>query len=476
MMRAIDRRHFILTASSIAGAAYLNSRVDAWANEVAQSNGEAIKLVPSSNNLYRVRMEMTLEGNVNVPKNALVSKERAKQMPVRGTSTIDFEERITFNTNNRPAAAKRYYYEANSDTTISGNASLRQLRKTTTRTLAHLSNGPEIIVSHKEFLTHDEIELLHTPICSLAIDAILPTKPVSKGDSWSINDERLASLLNLDAVQQSTLVGEVAAIETDAVKLQLKGRVDGSIDGVPTSLDLAGKATFDRRSSSVTWLALAVREVREIGRAKPGFEIGATIKLVRQPLEKPNAILDEEPIDLAAGISPRQLLVQIESAAGKFTAFMDRDWRVISDKAGLTTLRMVTDDKAISQCEIRPLPNLKAGEQLTLEAYQAEIKKSLEQRFGEFIEAEEGLNGGNLRTMRVAVQGQVQDVPVQWVFLQFSDDNGRRLGATFTVESANVETFGGSDAQLANSLYFHSNSTSQPASNQAATPKKTVVK
>jgi hypothetical protein len=480
MIRATDRRHFILAATAIASATCY-PHLTSFADEANPGESTSVSLTPAVKDLYRVRMEIAIEGNVNVPKNSLISKERAKQLPVRGTSTIDYEERFTRNAATQPAAAKRYYYEAVSETTISGNTSLRQLRKASSRAVAHVSNGPEIIVGEKGYLTHDEIELLHTPICSLAIDSLLPNKPVSKGESWPINDERLATLLNLDAVQQSTLVGEVVAIEKDAVKLQLKGRVDGSIDGVPTSLDLAGKVTFDRPSQAVSWLALAVREVREIGKAKPGFEIAATIKLVRQSLDKPNAIVDETPLDLAAGISPRQMLVQIESAPGKFTAFMDRDWRVISDKAGLTTLRMVSDDKAISQCELRPLTNLKAGEQLTLEAYQAEIKKSLEQRFGEFIEAEEGLNGGGLRAMRVAVQGQVQDVPVQWVFLQFSDDNGRRLGATFTVESANVETFGGSDAQLANSLYFHNSSTTNqsPANqgaNQAAGPPKSVVK
>jgi hypothetical protein len=127
---------------------------------------------------------------------------------------------------------------------------------------------------------------------------------------------------------------------------------------------------------------------------------------------------------------------------------------VISDAPGQTTLRMVEADRAIAQCDVRPLPDMKPGQQLTLEAFQIEIRKTLGDQFGELLEAEEGLNGGGLRTLRVAVVGMVQQVPVQWVFLHFSDDSGRRLGATFSLESSQVDAFLGSDAQLANSLQF----------------------
>ena len=91
-------------------------------------------------------------------------------------------------------------------------------------------------------------------------------------------------------------------------------------------------------------------------------------------------------------------------------------------------------------------------------------------RFTEFFEAEEGLNGNTLRTMRVVATGLVQEVPVQWVFMHFSDDFGRQVSATFTLESSNVEIFAGSDAQLANSFQF----LKPEPPKQAAAPKSVL--
>ncbi len=482
MPRVFDRRQFLLTSSSI-GCAIVAVGLDRPADAADKpgskanaktnpGNDETILFQPAAHDLFRVRMEMSLEGNVNVPTNSLISKERAHQLPIRATSTIDYEELLARNDQQRPTAARRYYYEATSDSTVAERTQQSTLRKEARRTTAHLSNGPLVIVGDNEYLTRDEIELLNTPLCSLALDAVLPTKEMRSGEKWNIDNTFLPTFFNLDAIQRSSVVGEIVTIEPAAVKMQLKGRIDGSVEGVPTSMDVAGKVTYDRTTQSISWVAIAVRELRDIGKARPGFEVGATIKLIRQSIDKPNALVNVEPVDLSKGIPAKKMVVQLESSHGAFAAFMDRDWRIISDAAGLATLRMVVNDKAISQCEIRPLPSLKPGEQLTLEAFQVEVQKSLEKRFGEFLEAEEGLNGMGLRTIRVAVQGQVQDVPVQWVFLQFSDDQGRRLGATFTVESSQVETFSGSDAQLANSLSFREKSPSLQATAPLNSRKK----
>lgn len=457
-MTNFDRRRFIQFTSAVTAGTFALGE-SFGGNLLGPSTADAsdntsVRLQPAPSELYRVRLEISLEGNVDLPKDPLISKKRERRLPLKATSVIDFEERLTRDQQGLPMAARRYYYTATSDATVDNNSQTSELRKEAKRVIARLSEGPAVLYGEKEFLTHSELELLQEPICSLAIDGLLPTAAVKVGDKWEPKPETLARVLNLDGVQDSSVVGEITAIDATSVKMVLKGRADASVAGVATAIDLAGKLTFDRKSAAIVWFAVALREVREIGLAKPGFEVGATVKFIRQALDVPNAVRETAPIDTSTPIPPAKLLVSFNSEPGLFTTFMNRHWQTLNGSKGLTTLRMIINEKAIAQCDIRELTRMKPGEQLTLEAFQAEIKKSLGERFGEFFEAEEGLNNGGLRTLRAVAGGLVQDIPVQWVFLHFSDDSGRRVAATFTLESSNVEAFAGADAQLANSFEF----------------------
>lgn len=474
MTGRFDRRRFVQLASTVtAGALVLggNSRSGLSLFVSADAaDAKPVVIKPAVGGLYRVRMEISVDGNINIPKDPLLSKKLERSLPLTAKSVIDFEERLTRDSNEKPAAGRRYYYTAESDVKLGDASQSKELRKEAKRVIAHLGEGPAVLYGEKEFLTHDELELLQDPICSLGIDGLLPTSAVKPGDKWEPSSESLATVLNLDGVVKSTVEGQVLEIDAASVKMLLKGSVNAAIQGVPSVIDLAGKMTFDQKSKSVTWLAIAIREKREIGLAKPGFEVSATVKLIRQALDSPNAVRDTTPIDISKPVPPEKLLVQFKNDEGNFSMFLDRDWQTLNSTKGLSTLRMVVNDAAIAQCDVRELPKMKPGEQLTIEAFQAEIEKSLGDKFSEFLESEVGLNGTGLRTLRTVAAGVVQELPVQWVFLHFSDDYGRRVAATFTVEAKNVEAFGGADAQLANSFEF----TKPEPPKQAAAPKSVL--
>ena len=115
-------------------------------------------------------------------------------------------------------------------------------------------------------------------------------------------------------------------------------------------------------------------------------------------------------------------------------------------------LRMIENDRSIAQCDLRPLASLAPGRQLTLEAFQQDVKKSLGGQLSQLIEADQRLSESGLRVLRVVAQGAVQGVPIQWVSLHFSDDSGRRVLATFTMDGDSVDEFAGSDVQLASTI------------------------
>jgi hypothetical protein len=148
------------------------------------------------------------------------------------------------------------------------------------------------------------------------------------------------------------------------------------------------------------------------------------------------------------------LYVDLRSQQLGFSVLLDRDWRMMSDVAGAAMMRMIRNDRSIAQCDFRPLVTLEEGAQWTLEAFQDDVKKTLGEQLSELIEADQRVTSSGLRVLRVTASGAVEGVPIQWVLMHFSDDSGRRLLATFTMEGDNVEKFAGTDVQVGDSLSF----------------------
>jgi hypothetical protein len=407
--------------------------------------------------LFRVRMELETQGNVDVPDNPLVSRKSKKKLPIESEAVFDYEERYR-----RPddadassiiTAMERFFHEAKQTGTLNRNHHQAGLRESVRQTIVRRGSLPELIYGTEDYFRQDELDLLRLPVCSVAVDRMLPTKAVRPGDRYIPTRETITSLLNLTSVEVSDIEVEVISIDEVSAKLQFQGKVDGSVDGVPTRLHTIGKMKFDRGLGTCTWLTMAIHETREISKAEPGFDVAATIKMVRQPLDSPIA-LPAKPaaIDFRRPIPQDRLHVEQISREVGVGMLMNRSWRMMGDVPGSAMLRMIENDRSIAQCDLRPLATLEPGRQLTLEAFQQDVKRSLGAQLSELIEADQRLSESGLRVLRVVAQGAVQGIPIQWISLHFSDDSGRRVLATFTMDGDSIDAFAGSDIQLASTI------------------------
>lgn len=420
------------------------------------ANHEPVLLVADPlKTLFRVRVEMDVEGNVNVPRNALVSRETALQFPIRGKSVLDWEERILGLASDKTvSAAERFYHEASSDGTSGKLARKVELRKTSHYLSVRRDEAKWLLYSPDTYLSGDELELLELPANSLAVDGLLPGVPVRQGDTYKPAKAILEKLLALASVDESDVIGVINSLDASSAKIHFTGKVQGSVAGVPTVLDVVGKMVFDRHTMTSSWLALAVREQREIGKSEPGFDVAATIKMIRKPLEIPMRLSAIPPALPAGDVPTDRLYCELSSSAVGFAVLQDRRWKMMVDGAGACMMRMIENDRGVAQCDVRPAGAMAAGVQLTMPAFIADVKQSLGTRFGQLLESREELNESGLRTLRVTAQGLVEGVPVQWVFLHFSDDSGRRLLATMTVGGSEIDSFSGADVQFGASLRF----------------------
>lgn len=442
----------------------------------AEPSLDTVPLFPDdSHSLYRVRMMLDVEGNAEVPKNELVTEETRK-LALKSSSTIDYEEDLTRDDDSIPMAANRYYYEATTKGKVHANEKESGLRTEARRGVLRLDGTRAVLFGKNTQLTNDELELLRLPVNSLAIDRLLPYKSLKIGETWDIPNDVLATLFDMDAIQKSNVSGKLTFFDTAAAKMEITGNLEASIEGVPTSIRLRGKMTFDRKQRGVSWLAIALREDRDIGKAEPGFEVAAQIRIIRKAMGKPYALKNAKPIDLQSDPAGNDLLIDVHNQRGGFSVFCDRKWRVMSAGERFTMLRMIENDNVVAQCDVRAMPALEDGHQLTLEAFQQDIQRTIGERFTEFVEAEEKLTGNGVRLLRVVAQGTVQDIPVQWIYQHFSNDAGRRTAAIFTVADKQLETFGGSDVQFAEGFRFETLPDNQDTETQKPTDTQSLSK
>ncbi len=450
----LNRRHWLTRSLTAVGALALSPAQHAFSAE------KPVELKPNFNrSLFRVRMEMDLEGNVNLPTNPLISRKTETKLPVKSEAVFDYEERLLRPEGAKPTsdatASERYYHEAESTNAVDRNSQKESLRDSVRHTIVRRDVTPESIYAVNDYMTQQESELLRVPASSITLDRILPSTAVVTGQKYEVDRQALVSLLNLASIEESDVLGEIAEITAEFAKIQLRGKVSGSTEGVPTVVRIVGKLTFDRKLATCTWLAMAIHETREIGKAEPGFDIAATIKMVRQPLERTIMLpAKSAPIAMNEPIPQDRLFTELTGNELGFTTLMDRRWRMMSDVPGSAMMRMIDNDRSIAQCDMRPLATLKAGSQWTMEAFQADVRRTLDKQLKQLLEAEERLSDSGLRVLRVTAAGAVEGVPIQWVMMHFSDDSGRRMLATFTMDGDSAVTFAGSDVQLANSLRF----------------------
>ncbi|TWU24438.1 hypothetical protein Pla52o_23650 [Novipirellula galeiformis] len=468
-----SRRKFLgltslLVAGSVVSANTLAVGIvnaDEKSNTSSRSEGESEITEPVTlavnhdAQLFRVRMEMDVEGNVNIPANSLVSRKKASVIPLKSEAVFDYEERYRLphdaSIDSFVTAAERFYHEAESINDLNDVKRHSKLRREVAHTMVRRDTMPEILYSTRDSFTSNELELLRVPVSSVAVDGLLPVDAVVSGDQYVIEAESMRSLLNLTSIEQCEVKAEVVAISESDARIQVRGNVDGSVDGVPTKMRVVGKLTFDRKEGVTTWLAMAVHETREIGIAVPGFDVAATIKMVRQPLAKTIAMpATPFAVDVTAAIDPAALLIELQSNQVGISTRMDRRWRMISDVRGLSMMRMIENDRSIAQCDFRRLSKLPEGKQWSMEALQENIKTTLGEQLVQLELANERVNSEGLRVLSVVARGSVQEVPIRWVIQHFSDDSGRRAMATFTMEGDSVDAFATSDVQLSETLRF----------------------
>ena len=448
--RGLLNRRTILTAGILAGfgSAMAGEKLD---EPVSVSETISLpRFTADPSRPVRVRMEMELHGNVNVAKDPLVDRKIDLQLPLDSDAVLDFEEFA-----DDRGLAMRFYHQAGCDWRIDGRRRKTRLRDEVRFTRVNRTSLPETIFSPADYMTRDEVDLLKTPVCSLAIDGLIPEKIEPNDEPFFPSLEAVAAALNLSSAQSSDVSVRLVAVDEETLRFQLDGTVEGSAAGVPTEQKVVGKLAYDRNRQLVSWAAIAIHERRTIGVAEPGFDISATIKMLRRPMDAAVGLVKHP----ASRTDGDPMMVEIESKMLRVAAMMDRRWQPMTDVSGHSVWRMTENDRSVAQVDLRTLPTLQSGQSWTLEDFVRDVTKTLGTQMDQILDRKRSISSSGLEVMTVTATGKAGDVDVRWTLVHLADTQGksptgRRVQATFTLQSDAIDAFAGSEQQLASSLRF----------------------
>ncbi len=428
------------------------------ADEVPTSKKRSGLLVqPEGLSLLKTRSKLVLEleGELQLDEPDPKKAAEIRRAEVKGKSSLDYFETIAFASNTAVAAARRYN-TATSENWVSGKASTQELRLDCidTRLLPNAGTWEQYCPTQP--LDAREVELLRSPLNTLALELLLPLEPARPESNWTISKEAAKNLFNLDAVHRSTVAARVTKVEQGVATVEIEGVLEATANSVATTLDIKGNfhAKLGSECAFVSWVGMVIKEKREISHSVPGFEITARIRMIRAEAENELETTQAELLDLVTAEDAGRWLVRIQSLPGRYSLLADRRWRTYIDGGEEAILRMIENNVVIAQCNITQLTKLDPGTQLTLEAMQADIQKSLGANFGAFEESRERVTSSKLRQLRTVISGQMQEVPIQWIFNHLSDDQGRRVALEFTMGGNQIERFAAADEQMAASFEF----------------------
>lgn len=419
-----------------------------WLNACPiQGQEPSISLKPKQTAASFTRVQTVVEVNGELKLNP--DGRKVTKLPLRGKGELVYHERmVSPGSDEEPRRDARFYQSADARFVVGDGEIVTQLSDDRRLIGVQTSKLQSTVFSPSGPLTRDELELIDIQGSSSVLSRLLPDTEVAVGDKWSASNDTAAVLLRLDVITDNKLESEFKKIEDNLAFMELKGTVSGSVSGVPSDLEVTAKYNFDLKLQQITWLAMSIHENRSIGHAEPGFDVTARIRTSIAPLENSPELADEVVNHLPLNAEPGATFLTSLAAEGHFRLVYPRSWKVMVDRHDVTVMRFLDHGEMIAQCNLSKLADAPAGKLLSIDTLQADIQRSLDKNFGQFVEAKQFQTDRGLRALRVVAAGMASELPIQWIYYHLTDPKGRQAAIVFTLDAKLVERFGAEDHTL----------------------------
>jgi len=376
-----------------------------------------------------------------------------RALPMSLSAKLKYDEhRVAPAGNGTATRAIRYYKDAAAVIKVDDGGTAPKLADDRRLIVAENPGGRLSFAAANGLLTREELDLIDVTGDSLAIDCLLPHRPVAADATWPVDPNTMAAILSMDSVAAAEVQNVLDKFNHDFALVRIAGTVVGVVDGSTTEMEVRGVYLFDRKLSRVTRFNLAVKEKRSIGGATPGVDGVAKLRMNVKPLDSSEHLT---PTTLAALKSDNKLrldMLRLEPEKQGYRLCHDRRWYVTNHRRESTTLRCVDRGDVLAQCTITSLPPQSAANQTTLDEFERDIRFALKEHFGQLVSSRQWTNSFGNHCLEVVVRGTMEDVPLEWHYYMVAPASGNRISIAVTIQGEMVNRLATADRELVNAV------------------------
>jgi len=288
---------------------------------------------------YSVQTEVEISGQLTLP--AEKDKKAPEPLKVKGTSKIEYDEKILAPLSDRPGPRTiRNYQTATATRTVGPQNQETKLRAGVYRMIVFRSNSRKVAFSPDAPMTLGELELIRTDVFVPSLGGLLP--PASAPGVWNAADEAVEELTGMEKITEGKLecraVGDVNDAKSRFLQVTFSGKLRGVNEDGPNEQQLKGEYSFDRNLNCLVQLRLNGVHLLHDGKGKETGRIEGKFKLVRQMIEKSSSLGDDALRGVTLEPNADNTMLLYEASVAGARLLYPRRWRVSNEDGKHITL------------------------------------------------------------------------------------------------------------------------------------------
>ena len=282
---------------------------------------------------YSVQTHVDVTGKLTLP--AEPGKPAPEPMTIKGTSAIDYDERLLTPLRDpaRPRSL-RTYRQAEFRRMVGKQAQEATLRHAVRRMVVLRVGTREFPFSPDGPITFNELELVRTDVYAPAILGMLPDKPVQIGDRWNAATTAIEELTDMEKVTSGNLECKLEAITSDKgrqAKVTFSGKIRGVNEDGPNEQQIQGDYTFDLDNNFLSGLTLnGVHDLLDPKGNSTG-RVEGKFRMTRKPIAASVDLSDAAFRGLALEPNAQNTLLLYEGQVTGARFLYPRRWRVSNE-------------------------------------------------------------------------------------------------------------------------------------------------
>lgn len=252
------------------------------------------RLVPGV--AYHVISQVQIDGSIKLPPDK--DNIQGQTLPIKGTSSLDYDERILAEKAGKIDRTVRYYRRMDFERKVGDTPAQNSLRPEVRRLVILRHNQFEVPFSPSGPMTWNELDLIRTDVFSPALQGLLPNIAIKPGASWKAENGAVQELTDLEQITSGGLKCEfIRVTDTPGKPRQAQVAFQGNVRGIgedgPTQHDLEGQVYFDLDGRYLSFIYVKGVQTLLDKAGQPNGKIVGTFTMSRQPLTASRELSDD---------------------------------------------------------------------------------------------------------------------------------------------------------------------------------------